>query len=1413
VTTLKRDRNPLADALALLACGILAGVLTAAAAFPLVATGGLFADRSISAFESLPTELTQPTLPQTTYVYASDGKTLITTFYEENRREVVLDDVAPVMVDALLAAEDSKFYEHNGVDWAGIMRAAVANQGGGDSQGASTVTMQLVRNTLIYSANSIDEVIDASEDTYDRKLREARYAMALEDMMSKEEILQGYLNVVYLGNQAYGIHAGSYTYFNKPPTELELHEAATLASLPKFPSFADGLLNGDGGDDDGKFLLDRRNWVIDRMAELDLVSKSEAKEAKERDLELDPRPTRSECVDVSTNNWGFFCDYFKEWWSKQEVFGETERDRMSLLKRGGFRIVTSLDKDLQKHARETIKGHASTKNPAALGSVTITPGTGHIRSMAVNRVYSLDQSENLPRTDGRKDIKSNYPNTTVPLLSGNEKIHGYPAGSTFKIFTMLAALEKGWPLATQIPSPGEYPSRIYLAPDEPGNAVCGPVRERGYKSWCPFNDGKWSSGPLDMWDMFGRSSNTAFVQLEELVSVTKAVEMAEKVGIEFYEGTEIDDLRKRDQLDTHGAFTLGFDPVTPLQMANSYATVAAKGKYCEPLPVMKIVKSDGEEWEEAAQPRCEQAISEDVAIAAASAGRCVVGQHAEGTRCSTNGTAGGDAAGFGRPLMGKTGTANANNSYWFVSATPNAANATFVGNPDQSRQPNLATPGLKTAVKQTGISVLKEAVKDLDEKGWPKPSGKMVNGEGLINIPSIGCENPESARSKVAGAGFEAYIAPGKFDSDCEEGQAFSTSITGKAPKGSPIYILVSNGSDYDMKECEDGTKVKKNKPCPEDEDEDDDNGRPGGPPQPPPGRDDLSGTGNRIERSGEGLGSSPLDMPYGSGSGGIEAPDEFDGAAGDAAAGLLDERPGGEVRGVAFGDRFGVSTVAEHSERTCQERGPYPLPPVVAIDGDEAQPRAFGPHPDPGHADEAARGRIPGDGIHRRVVGLGVLGVPALGGPAPAPQARRVEPQQVVEAPHLRGVELLWRGDFEAVEGRVAPGGGDRDRHRPRVLVPLPHESGGGEPDEALVVVGVDVRVDGAADADRRGAGERLDGLGVLGLQVHEVLAVGAHPQPGLAEEAIGGAGGPVTVDLTHVQCHRSNVRRSVSAAPPRFAWGRCDGECSDRRSVGEDVVAFGELAVPDGDGPFGAVGDLVVVGDHQDGQALGVQLVDGRQDLVGGLGVEVAGGLVAKQQARLGCQGARDGDALALTARQGRRQGVEAVAEVDQFELLAGDRFALAARDALVDQGHGDVLGRRAVGHEVEGLEDEPDLLGAQLGAPGLLHRSGVVAVEVVVAGRRSVEQAQQVEHGRLARAGGADDGDVLAVVDAQVDRFEGLDRRGPRIGHADAVEIDQRPLLVRALAVDRVDLGKDHRVANSGQDQRRVIVGHVS
>src|SRR5690349_12713349 len=196
----KRDRSLLSNATSLLVCGLLAGVVVAAAAFPIVAMSGLVAKAGADSFDKLPSSLTVQQAPQITYVYASDGKTQLATFYDENRKDVTLTEIAPVMQQAIVASEDTRFYEHHGVDPKGVARAFVANQqAGGTSQGASTLTMQYVRQAIEYSATTPQEVVDATSDTPARKIREMRYALALEKQLTKQQILNRYLNIASFG--------------------------------------------------------------------------------------------------------------------------------------------------------------------------------------------------------------------------------------------------------------------------------------------------------------------------------------------------------------------------------------------------------------------------------------------------------------------------------------------------------------------------------------------------------------------------------------------------------------------------------------------------------------------------------------------------------------------------------------------------------------------------------------------------------------------------------------------------------------------------------------------------------------------------------------------------------------------------------------------------------------------------------------------------------------------------------------------------------------------------------------------------------------------------------------------------------------------------------------------------------------
>src|SRR3954452_2893492 len=223
----------------------------------------------------MPEELTEVPTAQTSYVYARDGKTLLTSFYEEYRKPVTIEDMSPYITEAIVASEDARFYEHHGVDAKGVARAFVANrQAGGVSQGASTLTMQYVRMALRDSAKTPKEALEATEQTTQRKLREMRLAIELEKKLTKQEILERYLNSAYFGHRAYGIFAASQVFFSKTPEQLDLNEAALLAGLVKAPSAYDPAAG------DQEAATERRDYVIDQMLKMGSIGPTQAAEAK-----------------------------------------------------------------------------------------------------------------------------------------------------------------------------------------------------------------------------------------------------------------------------------------------------------------------------------------------------------------------------------------------------------------------------------------------------------------------------------------------------------------------------------------------------------------------------------------------------------------------------------------------------------------------------------------------------------------------------------------------------------------------------------------------------------------------------------------------------------------------------------------------------------------------------------------------------------------------------------------------------------------------------------------------------------------------------------------------------------------------------------------------------------------------------
>lgn len=706
--------------------------MVAAVSYPLAAIGGLGAKAGADAIDALPTSLIIPPLAQTTYVYASDGKTLLTEFYDEDRTFTPIAKMSPFIQQAIVASEDARFYDHNGVDIRGVARAFVANdQAGGVSQGASTLTMQYVRNALRDGAQTPEQALDATEQTNVRKLREMKLALELERKMTKTQILEGYLNLAYFGHRAYGVDAAADIYFSTTPANLTLDQAALIAGLVQAPT------TYDPAGADKSAALTRRNYVISRMRDLGYISTTEAAAAAKAPIVLRLSTPPNDCVSVNKahNDWGFFCDEFKQWWLAQPAFGATSEDRLDSLRRGGWRIVTSISPRDQSIAQNAVLTNKGKNSPFALGEVLVQPGTGQVRAMAINRTYSLDQSHNALSTNGvkrNKGVKANYPNT-VAMLDGGGDLPGYQAGSTFKLFTMVAALDMGYTLNMSFFAPAQLRT-IYLAGFGP--ASCG----GGH--WCPVNASGADTGVHNMWSGFGMSVNTYWVQVEERIGSKNAVAMAERMGIHFR--TPIDQLQaSAKKADGWGAFTLGVADTTPLEIANAFATVAAEGVYCEPLPVQSITDVNGKpammtsngESVRVDSPRCHRVFSADVARAATDAARCVTGYGAASGGCGGTPTAGGVYGLVGRPIAGKTGTTDNNRTAWFSAFTPQLAASSFIADPDSAQ--DAAGAGNHPLPRATVATTMASAMRGLPVEYFTPPSSAMLGAAHPHELPPL----------------------------------------------------------------------------------------------------------------------------------------------------------------------------------------------------------------------------------------------------------------------------------------------------------------------------------------------------------------------------------------------------------------------------------------------------------------------------------------------------------------------------------------------------------------------------------------------------------------------------------------------------------------------------------------------------
>ncbi|HVM20277.1 MAG TPA: transglycosylase domain-containing protein, partial [Egibacteraceae bacterium] len=587
---------------------------------------------------------------------AADGSELATLYDEVNRVRVDLDKVADVVVDAVLASEDSQFYEHPGIDHRAVMRAAVANLRSGDvEQGGSTITQQLVKNVYLDSSRTVR-----------RKLTEAWYALQLERRLTKDEILQRYLNETYFGQGAYGIQAAAELYFNSSAADLHLGQAATLVGLIPSPS----RLNPVDNPDQAK---DARDRVLERLVATDRVDRAAADQARERDLALDvnPPPPPQE---------PFFVAYVRHLLLTDErydeVLGDEPQRRERLVFGGGLTVHTTLQPAFQRQATEAIAdlmGDPATSPLATL--VSIQPGTGAVRAMAVG-----------PKSwgtcgDGDDDCPNTMVNPAVPGLGGS----GRQPGSAFKPFVLAAALQEGVPVGWEERT---RDGQAIDGCDDDGDAY----RPRNYSE---------DPGIKDMAEAIRVSNNVYHAKLAGLLGPDRLVETARGLGL------------VGGQLPEQCSVALGSGSAFPVAMAASYATFASGGEYCQPLVVTRIELGEaagGGDQEYRAS--CRERFDADLAA------------HVNDLLQEPVNAGTATAADLGRPVAGKTGTTDDYKDAWFVGYVPQMVTAAWVGFEQPRRMEDvlgvdLVTGGsLPTALWSAYMA---DVVDQLDQEAFAQP--------------------------------------------------------------------------------------------------------------------------------------------------------------------------------------------------------------------------------------------------------------------------------------------------------------------------------------------------------------------------------------------------------------------------------------------------------------------------------------------------------------------------------------------------------------------------------------------------------------------------------------------------------------------------------------------------------------------
>lgn len=751
---------------AFVATSVALGLLLAGVLLPITGIGGSGIKSGVKLFNNMPSDFTANALSQQSKILAKDG-TVIATPYEDNRIVVPSNAIPKVMKDAQVAIEDERFYQHGALDQRGIARAIASNLFSSSTQGASTLTQQYVKvaaQTQALASGNKEEakvaVAQRGTKAYMRKLKQLKYAVDLEKTHTKDQILTSYLNIVFFGDQQYGIEAASRHYFGHPAKDLTLAEAATLAGVVNLPGATNPVNNPEAA-------VKRRNIVIQKMVKQGFVTQAEGQKAISSPLKLHLETNSS--GGCATSKYPYYCDYVTQWIAQQPALGKDRKERLAKLKTGGLIIQTALDPKKMSTLESNLKKKVPVENGANVqaAGVIVKPGTGEVEAIAQNSKYTIAGTDPF--------------NTSVIYARS-----GFPIGSTAKIFAIVEALRQGRAVDSTVNVPAmngknKYNQPVYnfTAKNFPGK--CG----QGGGVWPVANDHQVPAGPMSLTKATAESVNTAFATLVAQLGPCNVHDAFKLLGVT----STLDDYReiRRDP----ASIVLGADSSSPMMMANAFATVAADGKYCAPRPVVSVKQANGKPID-LKLPACKQVISPEEARGVAKIFKSVLG---------SDGTAKDAALADGREAFGKTGTTDNSMHTWFVGATKQFSTAVWVGRGGSGQGPikNVTIGGKHISEFLYGGDIAApvwKATMDGISKGLPKekfanPGSGTIKGD-QIGIPDLKGKSEAEARAALTKLKMQVDVVK-QDSSEVSSGQVFKTNPAAgqKLGEGKKVTLYV----------------------------------------------------------------------------------------------------------------------------------------------------------------------------------------------------------------------------------------------------------------------------------------------------------------------------------------------------------------------------------------------------------------------------------------------------------------------------------------------------------------------------------------------------------------------------------------------------------------------------------------------